>query len=1253
VSIYIDPNRKVLSTLVKNQILLNNLTALSRLNEPLARQLSDTSIPSGKIEFLQTKQNALTARYQGAFLASRVKPLDEADRLANSFDPIEHAVVSILGFGLGYHIKAAAERLKGTGFIVVFEPDLALLRSVFENIDCSDFLTKYDIYFFTQGNCRPEIYARLDGRIAIVAQGTKIIEHPPSRNRLGHESADFSKSLAEAVAAMRTTLTTTLVHSVTTCRNLCLNLDYYGAGQGIESLHNWAKNHPAVLIAAGPSLSRNLSLLENPDIKKNTVILAVQTALKPLLARGIKPHFVTALDYHEISKQFYEGLTAQDVEGITLICEPKANRAILESYPGRIRCVGNRFLNQLLGPIARTMGYIKPGATVAHLNFVLAQYFGCDPIIFIGQDLGFTEGLYYGPNAAIHEQWAPELNRFNTIEMMEWQRIARMKLNLREDKDHDGNTILVDEQMATYRKLFEAEFASAPQRIIDATEGGTVKQHTEIIPLHRILEETKNTPPLAPLPDQNAPSELDPSCVRAVRKRLRQVRQEVVHLQEISQKTTHLLDTLLDHLDHGLDTDTLFDEIDHYRLQVDAMPETMDLVGQLNQLGIFNRIRADRAITLSQELDEIIRQRKQVERDKVNVLWIGDASSEFLTILDEADRVLRGEKVDTRISRPFAESTQLTNNNTISNTTPQTITGQSGERPTSPPQIAALIAADPKHNGLLLPRHLDESFLNRSILQGTLERLNQCQSFDTIVIIVPQEYEVESIINTKILNTKQVIIHRSPTPLYDARHAVVAAGRRWSESSWRGGIGGLTIFDEIICPKIMTTVMEQHNLDAALVVGPDWPLLDPSEETGCDAVVNQFRALPDRRQIVFTQAPPGLVGCVISKSTMAELACRDHRQTVGALLTYIPHLPQRDPVTLDMCVKLPANIRNRTERISFDSEERIKHLCKLFEPIGEEILNYNSNHILEMIPQGGFESHLPHEIELELTTDRLVTGPPASLAIETSRPPITQSLLRRITDECSERCDTVITLRGLGDPLLHPEFSDIIKTIRRVGISAIHLHTDLLKPEDLINKLLHLPIEVISVNVNADKQAVYRNAMSEDCFPDLIANLERLINRRAAMNDGPEFLALPWIVPTLARSEANHSNIQPFFDRWVYFLNAAVIEPPPVDDPEDHIIKLPVPQSTRDRRDREVMLILSDGSVPLEPDDRLGVNIIGNINDKSVSELWRTLLDERRNRKINITNRSHNTSAAETPTVITPNHSSAVDAVNRLLRASG
>src|SRR5204863_1237303 len=140
------------------------------------------------------------------------------------------------------------------------------------------------------------------------------------------------------------------------------NLDRYVTRAGVADLAGAAQGRPAIVVAAGPSLRRNLHLLKRPGIRDRFVIVAVQTVLKTLLAKGIRPHFVTALDYHEISRRFYEGLTASDVEGVTLVAEPKCNRAILEAFPGTVRCVGDHVLDQVLGPkLVRPMGEIQPG----------------------------------------------------------------------------------------------------------------------------------------------------------------------------------------------------------------------------------------------------------------------------------------------------------------------------------------------------------------------------------------------------------------------------------------------------------------------------------------------------------------------------------------------------------------------------------------------------------------------------------------------------------------------------------------------------------------------------------------------------------------------------------------------------------------------------------------------------------------------------------------------------------------------------
>ena len=66
----------------------------------------------------------------------------------------------------------------------------------------------------------------------------------------------------------------------------------------------------------------------------------------------------------------------------------------------------------------------------AHLAFYLTKYLGCDPIIFVGQDLAYTGHVFYVPGVEIHRSWRSELNRFHTMEHKEWERIVRNRLDM-------------------------------------------------------------------------------------------------------------------------------------------------------------------------------------------------------------------------------------------------------------------------------------------------------------------------------------------------------------------------------------------------------------------------------------------------------------------------------------------------------------------------------------------------------------------------------------------------------------------------------------------------------------------------------------------------------------------------------------------------------------------------------------------------------------------------------------------------------
>ena len=516
--------------------------------------------------------------------------------------------------------------------VVVYEPDVAMLRAVLERIDHTAWLSKMCFILADGSMDRPGLTGRIDKFSGMLTQGTILVTHPPTRQLNEEALKGFGQTVAEVLEFCRTNMATALVNTARTYRNLSTNLPYYSAGETVNDLVDSAKGCAAVCVGAGPSLSKNIDLLADPKHRKNVVVISVQTMLKPLLARGIRPDYVTALDYHEISKRFYEGLP--ELPDVTLVAEPLVNPTVLDSYPGPVRITNSGVLDVLLGDLTRPMVEVTSGATVSHLAFYLAQLLGCDPIILVGMDLGFSDGLYYFPGTAIHDVWAPELNQFNTLEMMEWQRIVRHRGNLKKMDDIHGRSIYSDEQMVTYLRQFERDFANATQFILDATEGGLPKQHTTTITLAEALTKhaTHAVPPL-PQPTQG----FDRDRLDQTAKLLRQRRAEVSELRRLSRETIPLLRLMISHQHDQKRLDKDFERLAPIQRRVNELSHAFTLVNNLNTVGAFKRARTDRAID-NAGLSGIERQRRQLERDVENVDWLVQACDELLDIIRDALR---------------------------------------------------------------------------------------------------------------------------------------------------------------------------------------------------------------------------------------------------------------------------------------------------------------------------------------------------------------------------------------------------------------------------------------------------------------------------------------------------------------------------------------------------------------------------------------------------------------------------------------
>lgn len=1185
--------------LIDPTILVRNLRALAH-RSPGAASAIGAAAAAGDVAFSRAQDGAWTATRresgEGATtierqLASARRPLVEASKLAEAV-PVESAGgFVLLGFGLGHHAAALAARIGRSGVIFAFEPDVPMLRAVLERVDHSAWIAASNFALFVEAEDPAAISAASQGVEGLLAMGVKFVDHPTSKQRLGEASGAFSRSLAGVMRALRTTIVTTLVQVDTTLRNTLMNLDRYANAPGIGELAGTAAGIPAVVVAAGPSLERNLHELSRPGLRDRVVVIAVQTVLKTMLERGIVPHFVTALDHAELSARFYEGLTAADVEGCTLVVQAMANPAIFQAFPGEIRCPGDDLSDRTLGdlqtePRRASRGQLRPGATVAHMAYYLARHLGCDPVILVGQDLGFTDGQYYSANAAIHRVWSSELSDFNSIEMMEWQRIVRSKSMLHRATDVFGRPIFTDEQMTTYLSQFERDFAAdarVGRSTVDATEGGVSKRHTHPMALRDALDRCV---PLSGrtfrIPTSTGATEsLSGTRVAA---RVRQVRREAFELAALSRSAIQKLEEMKDRPHEPSVVNRLISEVYSLRDRVAAQPTGYFLTQFLNQTGAFNRAKTDRAIELDRDQTAQARQQRQIERDIKNVTWLADAADEVGAMLDATVGAIKSGVKQTRPAQPRGDEGS---DSAIAVTLGADHPGRPRVESPARPRVVAYLQVDPNTDGLGKRRDLSAPLaLGLNALALTLRRLSNCREIDGVLIAASDPERVRAMLGP-VPAAMGVKVERADGELMRSRGRSVGAARAFAAHAWRGGVGSMSVYDEACCPRVAAAALQGDAASALLVVGADWALVDPAL---CDALVVRYRENPVMNSLVFSQAPPGLAGCVIAASLVAELGTRQDEigpiASIGGLLSYIPVAPLADPIAKPACVVVSPAVRDAGTRCVPDSGHRAERVRSLIERAAAGSFTLDAQRIVTELtswsPTGTCRAG-PDIVRLEITTRRVGSGArggwlgsdgPGGAATE-----FQVDRARAILEEARALWpDAAVSFEGRGDPLLHPGWREIIGSAPVPGTPALHVRTDLGEGTE-IGPLLEIlgrdARGVLSVDLLATTPRSYTMIAGNDGFSAAVENTRRVIEARG-MGAG---LPVPWIVPRITRCDTVYGEIENFYDFWLMTAGAAAIDPLPRSVRGDRIAPLPLPESARARIRRTEIFVRADGTI--------------------------------------------------------------------------
>lgn len=450
-----------------------NIEALAKRNPRLAQIVDSTKLTGRYVVAPSQRKDRLPSivdvKYNRNFYNNidpyRVAEQDIKSRKLNVPD-----LAVFLGFGLSYEVH---EYLKNCprARVLIIERDPELLKTAFSTINCTDLINSPNVFFAGCEDIRmsyPVIFNffNISGNLSFL-KSINVIEQPVSFGVNKEYYLNALKMIKEAINQVLLLYGNDPYDSLLGIKYTLRNIPIIIDNPGIADLKDVFKGKPGIVVASGPSLDKNVKLLDG--LREKAVICAADGSVKILKHHGLAPaHLVTSLERVIYTSYLFEGLTEEDVKDSYLAACPVVVPETYANFPGEKIIVYRNFATFEWLDIKK--GILDIGPSAGNMAFKVLEYLGCDPIIMIGQDLAITDdlvthaaGFHYGNNKT-------------------------------EDKDVieiEGNYQEKVKTKPVYKQFllhYERDVASYKGTAINATEGGAKIHGTKIMTFQEAID---------------------------------------------------------------------------------------------------------------------------------------------------------------------------------------------------------------------------------------------------------------------------------------------------------------------------------------------------------------------------------------------------------------------------------------------------------------------------------------------------------------------------------------------------------------------------------------------------------------------------------------------------------------------------------------------------------------------------------------------------------------------------------------------
>jgi spiro-SPASM protein len=513
-------------------------------------------------------------------------------------------------------------------------------------------------------------------------------------------------------------------------------------------------------------------------------------------------------------------------------------------------------------------------------------------------------------------------------------------------------------------------------------------------------------------------------------------------------------------------------------------------------------------------------------------------------------------------------------------------------------KVVAAIFADFAHTFLGAPSAFLERLGERTVLEHTLRRALRIEGLARVSLVVRPRDADSAAAALRSFDLERRIDLIPDDDGLRPRRSLIRSARVWNLDAWRGSPLGTTCFDEFVEPRSASRVLERYGCDALLCLDGHQPLLDPHLAQrmlahGADQTVEA--------RFVFTQAPPGLAGILLSREALADLLELD--LPVGLLVSYRPDAPRADPIARAECARVDTAISHLAARLTADTLRSRARVASAFAALGEDC---DAEAVCRWVAQT--ESYLqpgdlPREIEIELTSQHPLPHSRLRPGNVPARDLESLDALHDAVRQLARYDDALVVLAGHGDPLLHRNFAEACHRVRQAGAAGLAVATSLVTlTQEALDALHEAPVDLLEVKLDANRAATYGALHGRDCFAVVLENIARVQQSRVD-RQCPQ----PIIAASLSRHNANQEEIEAFFDRWTRTTGWAVLRG--YNDyagrlPPDGLLSLCPPVREPCRRLARRMTLLADGQVPLCSQDFRPESSLGDWRRTALADLW-------------------------------------------------